>query len=299
MSAKPKWPWLPDARLRWAVAVVLLIAAASGFVRWREHRAFSDVPALLSRFPVEDAAVLRIDASALRAAGLLTEPRQALEPEYRQFLDGTGFDYRRDLESLVASFSPSGTYFIVRGHFDWNKLRAYAARQGGSCYQDLCRVQGSTPERRISFLPLRDDVMALAVSQDDLAASRLAKPSQPVAAKLPNAPVWLSIPGTELRRPGALPPGLRAAFSGLINADRIVITLNGAEAHLEASCRTPDDARILASQLRTAARTIGERASGDDVARALAAGSFDQSGLRVDGRWPVSKAMLDSLTSGI
>ena len=49
-------------------------------------------------------------------------------------------------------------------------------------------MQGSTPERRISFLPLRDDIMALAVSTDDLAATRLTKTGAPVNTPLPQRP---------------------------------------------------------------------------------------------------------------
>ena len=90
-------------------------------------------------------------------------PKSAPEPEYKQFVNSTGLDYRRDLDLVVASFSPSGNYFIARSSLDWNKLRDYATRQGGSCYQDLCRMQGSTPERHISFLPLRHDAIAVAV----------------------------------------------------------------------------------------------------------------------------------------
>ena len=116
----------------------------------------------------------------MRRAGLLTESKVPLEPDYKSFLDGTGFDYRRDLDSVTATFSGSGNYYIARGRFDWKRLQEYVAKQGGSCYQDLCHVQGSTPERRISFLPLRNDVMALAVGTDDMAATRLTKAGQPV-----------------------------------------------------------------------------------------------------------------------
>ena len=130
----------------------------------------------------------------------------ALEPDYKQFVEGTGFDYKRDLDSVTASFSRSGNYFIARGRFHWAKLRDYAVRQGGSCYQDLCRVQGSRPDRHISFLPLRNDAIALAVSTNDLAATLLTKTGQPVTAAIPAAPVWISVPGAELRRQDALPP---------------------------------------------------------------------------------------------
>ena len=59
---------------------------------------------------------------------------------------------------------------MVKGRFDWNSLQSYAREQGGTCRNALCRMNGSTPERRISFFPLRPDLMGLAVSPDDSAA---------------------------------------------------------------------------------------------------------------------------------
>jgi hypothetical protein len=296
------------------VTLAILLAGLSitgGAVWFRIHanRAFFDPPVLLSRFPAEDALVLSADFAALRRAGLLNESKTALEPEYKQFLDGTGFDYRRDLDSLTASFSRSGTFFVARGSFDWKKLRTYAARQGGSCYEDLCRVQGSTPERHISFLPLRDDALALAVSTDDLAATRLRQTSTPVTTPLPSAPVWLSVPGEELRRENALPPGLHLTLSALTTAERVVITLGqgkqGMEAELDASCRTEDDAKTLASQLSATTGILKEalardkNASGDEVAAMLTGGSFTRTDRRVTGKWPVRKSLLDALTNGL
>ena len=160
-----------------------------GAIAWYEihaTRVFFEPARLLSRFPVENAAVFSADFTLLREAGLLSESKAAVEPDYRKFVDATGFDYKRDLDFVVASFSTSGNYYIARGRFNWPKLRAYAAQQGGGCYQDLCRMPGSTPERRISFLPLRSDAIAVAVSTYDLAASRLVNAGAPVAANLPH-----------------------------------------------------------------------------------------------------------------
>jgi hypothetical protein len=289
-------------------AGLVLVGGAVGF-RIQASRAFFDPPRLLSRFPAEDALVLSADFATLRRAGLLTESKTPLEPEYKQFLDGTGFDYRRDLDTLVASLSRSGTFFIARGRFDWKKLRDYATRQGGSCYENLCRMQGSTPERHISFLPLRDDALALAVSTDDLAASRLTKTSGRVTVSLPSTPVWFSVPGTILQQQGALPPSMHLMLSALTKADRVVVTLGprgpGIEAALDATCRTPDDARILASQLRAATSILkaallrDKTISNDEFATMLTAGTFDQTERRVTGKWPVQRSLLDALTTGL
>jgi hypothetical protein len=284
------------------LAGILLVCAAA-WSRIHASRAFFNPPALLSRFPAEDALVLSADIAALRRAGLLTESKTTLEPEYKQFRDGTGFDFKRDLDSLVASFSRTGTFFIVRGRFDWKKLRDYAAHQGGSCYENLCRMQGSLPERHISFLPLRGDALALAVSTNDLAVTRLAKTAEPVTTPLPSAPVWISVPGAELRRQDALPPGLHLMLSALTTADRVVITFGpgkqGIEATLEATCRTQDDARVLASQLSSMTAMLKKNASDNEVAATLAAGSFDQRDRRVTGKWPLRKSLLDVLTNGL
>ena len=262
---------------------------------------------------------MSVDFGVLRRAGLTGDSKAPLEPEYRQFLEGTGFDYKRDLDSVTASFSRSGTYFIARGRFNWSQLRAYAVRQGGSCYEDLCRVQGSRPERHISFLPLRRDAIALAVSGNDLAATLLQKTGQRVTGPIPDAPVWLSVPGSELRQQDALPPGMHLMLSALTSADRVIITLGpaqatgaaGMEAHLEATCRTRDDARILASQLRTTTSLLkqalarGQSAGSDstpgndEVAMLLTGGRFDQQDRRVTGWWPVRKSLIDALTAGI
>jgi hypothetical protein len=302
-----------DQRRRVVLAVILLAGVTlAGGALWlgiRAGRQFSDPRYLLSRFPAEDAFVLSADFAVLRKAGLLADSKTPLEPDYKQFLDGTGFDYRRDLDFVIVSLSASGNFFIARGRFDWNKLRDYATRQGGSCYQQLCRMPGSTPERHISFLPLRSDTIAMAVGANDLEATRLTKAGDPVKTPLPSAPVWLSVPGAELRKQGALPPRLRLMLSTLANADRIVVALGpsaqGIEAHLEANCRTADEAKILASQLRVATTALKEavgkdkEAQNDELIGMLAAGSFDQTGVKVTGNWPVKKGLLDALTAGL
>jgi hypothetical protein len=297
---------------RVVAAAVLLVAALTAVIVYRVHatRAFFNPPALLSRFPSEDALVMSADFVTLRRAGLLTASKVPLEPEYKQFLDGTGFDYKRDLDFLVASFSHSGTFFILRGRFDWKKLRDYAAHQGGSCYEDLCRMQGSTPERHISFLPLRSDALALAVSTNDLAATLLTKTAPPITTPLPAAPVWLSVPGAELRRQDALPPSIHLMLSALTRADRVVITLGpggpqGVEAQLQATCNSQDDAKVLASQLRSTTGLLKEALARDktaadgEVTSMLTAGVFDQTDRKVTGNWPVRKSLLDALTNGL
>lgn len=302
------------ARIRTRIGVALagaliLIGGIVLYMQRRQTQVFFEPANLLARFPAENGSALSIDLKALRNAGLLAPGRGPEEPEYKQFLDGTGLDYRRDLDFVIASFSKSGNYFIARGRFDWNRLHRYAAQQGGSCYENLCRMQGSRPERRISFLPLRNDIIALAVSADDLAATKLLHPGPPVTAHIPTEPVWFSAPGAVLRDADSIPRGLRIVLSGLTRADRVLITAGLAgsviEAHLETTCRNADDARVLASELRSTTATLKDavssdkEASQDELARMLAAGTFDSNGNRVTGKWPIGKGLIENLTAGI
>ncbi len=297
-------------RRRLTIAILISAAALAAVftaVKLRDNQEFYKTANLLGRFPAEEATVIRADLTLVRA--FLSSSKAPLEPEYKAFLDGTGFDYHRDLEFVIAALGSSGNYFIAKGRFDWPKLRAYATQQGGSCYQELCRMPGSTPERRISFLPLRNDTIAIAVSTNDLAVTKLTTPGKPVTTSLPDSPVWISIPGSLLRQPATLPPGLRLLLSALTGADRVIFQVNasptGIEARLEAPCRSVTDARVLTSQLKTTTAMLKEavtkdpQTAKDDLAVFLTSGGFDQKDKTVLGRWPVPVGLLQSLTSGI
>jgi len=298
-------------RRRVTIGIMASAAVLIAAIVWLNiHRSsrLSTALDLLARLPNEPAAVLSADFSTLRRGGLLDARSLPLEPEYKAFLDGTGFDYRRDLDLVVASFSRSGNFFAARGRFDWAKLRKYAIQQGGSCYDELCRIQGSTPDRRISFLPLDDDVMALAVSTDDLAATRLRKPNSASTSQIPGNPVWMSIPGQSLSQPGALPEGIRVALSGLLDTDRVLLTAgpgpHGIEAHLETTCRTLDAARTLESQLRSSAAILKDasarnKTKDQTLAAVLGAGTFDRDATKVTGTWRIDRSVIEGLTDGI
>jgi hypothetical protein len=130
-----------------------------------------------------------------------------------------------------------------------------------------------------------------------------------VTSHIPAEPVWFSVTGQTLQEPGAIPTGLRFVISALTRADRVVVTAGPSgstiEVHLDANCRNVDDARVLASQLRSTTASLKEaiagnrEASHDDLARMLAAGAFDSNGNHVSGKWPVSKGLIESLTDGI
>lgn len=291
-------------RKLWLFSSLALSMALAGCAK-HEPRTTAE---LLGRLPVEDAWVARIDVDALRKAGvlnLLSAGKAAVEGEYQTFLNGTGFDYQRDLDEVVGSFSGAGTFLVLKGRFDWPRLEAYAGKNGGSCYDKLCRMPGSVPERRISFVPLSNSVMAMAVSTDDLAASRMLKASAGVKAS-PSQPLWVTVPGRILRSSTALPVATRIFTAALGPSDLVSFTLGpaadgGYEAKLNAQCRTAEDARVMTVQLTKLTEMLKGflgKSKGEDFGSLIAAGGFSQSGTNVYGTWPVRKGLLESLAGG-
>lgn len=296
-------------------AIVLVLGGAVWLAIYERGRINATTPAdMLRRLPAQNALVVFLDFDKLRRAGvlkLISEPKTTEEPDYQSFVKATGFDYRRDLDVAAASFGNDGEYFVIHGRFDWDKLESYARAQGGSCYQHVCRMSGSTAERRISFLPLQSNLMALAVSTDSSAAIRLVNPQngsvQPI--ELPGDPFWISVPAGNLKSANRLPPGTGMFASALGSADKILLSLTSHddqfEARLAVTCRTAEDAGALVAQLQHATSLVrqtiaqeNQKPSAKDLTGVLTAGVFEQSGRRVLGRWPLAPVFLESLASG-
>jgi hypothetical protein len=270
--------------------------------------------ALLAHFPPGDAVILSIDVQTLRRSGVvaaLAGAEVSQEPEYRSFVTETGFDYERDLELALVAFQKDSVFFLLRGRFDWQKLALYVARQKGICQNRFCRVQGSTPQRNISFFPLRSDVMALAVSSDPWAAASLRspKPDPPEITFPDNQPAWLFIPTTFLSDRENLPSGVRLFAKALEGTESIILSLaapnDRLEARLDVACRSAEEAAALSAQLEGITRLLREWIAKEDktpdprdLSGVLAGGTIRREDLRVIGRWPLETAFLESLVGG-
>lgn len=300
--------------LPWVSLLVILLfcgGVIGGLIYWRSRS--SSNAKLLTRLPSEGV-VAFIDFGALRGAGTLDAlfaAPAAQEPEYLRFVERTGFDYLRDLDSALISVTPRGTYLLVRGRFNWKSLTAYAQSEGGVCSNAFCRVQGSTETRRISFFPVQQEVMALAVSQDEWAALSLNEERRPAAAgEIPEGVAWVVIPAAALKDASRLPAGTRAFARPLQDASRITLWLGLAGGrfalNLDVTCGSPESAAALAGELRSAAEWLrsliareGQTPNPLDLSGVLATGVFEQKGTRVTGRWPIEREFLDALTRGL
>ena len=291
---------------RWLAAAAVLCLLAGGGAMWLRSRALRPAT-LLTRLPRRDALIVSIDFDALRRAGILQMldgSNVEQDPEYRSFVERTRFDYARDLDLAVAAFAPGGRFLLLRGRFDWKNLDAYVRSQNGQCDDSLCRMTGSAPDRLISFFPLRSNLMALAVSQDDSAALRMSEPGPSDAMEIPDAPLWFSIPPSALKSAGPIPDGARPFADAIGQSDSAVLAFapeNGRiAATLEIRCRKAGDAVEIAARLTSVTQTLRDalaksrQSDAASLSAVLAAGSFRADGPRVTGRWPIEKALLQS-----
>lgn len=274
-----------------AVVLYLLLVAP---------RRARDPQRLLTCFPAGGYTTLYIDVQTLREAGVLDQLAGAAgaeEPDYRAFVAATGFNYRRDLDAVAVYFAPDARLIVARGRFDRTKLAAYAKAGGGRCAGQLCTVEGSAPDRQISWTPLDGDLLGIAVAPDPLAATLIGKASR-APEPLPPAPVWLTLPGAALEDREGLPAGFSALLSSLNGASRATFAVNGSDQGFEIRLVAPFDDRLRAEAsvkrlreateaLKTLMARAGTPLKKGSLAETLTLGSFMADGTRVQGKWVV------------
>ena len=297
-------PWLL------AVLLAILCVAFTGGVRLYRTRGGSNPSDLVAYLPVDNAVIVYIDAGAIRRSGILNMiagSKAAEELEYQQFVDRTMFDYRQDLDAVAVAFRDGQLYLVARGSFHWKNLMDYAAQQGGSCHNSFCSVPTSRPSRRISFYPLKPNLMALAISSDDLAAYSVARRPGKLALVPPPQPLWMLVPAPALKATDALPAGTKPYASALQNAEQIVFTIGPDSDHLQVSlqvtCKDVPAAAKLLVDFQNTTDTLRQWIAREhkqpkpaDLSGVLVAGTFHRDDRRVYGQWPISRAFVDSIT---
>ena len=293
------------------IAAAALVLFAIHSYRHRFVRDDRDLPGLL---PAGDATTFFADVSALRNAGMLemlSGPKPGGDAEYKKFVGETQFDYTRDLDAVAGSATNQQISLIVRGRFDWTKLRQYAAAHGGSCRHETCSLPASSPGKWASFLPIQPDVMGVALSADDSAAEQL-RPAHPQPAEpIPSTqPVWFRMSHSMLQNPLSLPLAVRIFAITLQSADPVILSMgrapeNGRAAfnvQLDALCPNAATAESIRNQLEIQTKMLSlelarehAQANPADLTGLLTGGTFQVVEKRVVGTWPVRKELLNTL----
>jgi hypothetical protein len=293
---------------RWRIALgAVLLVILAGSLYW--YRPGPTPAAMLRCLPPGDGAVLYVNLSLLRKAGLLERiagQPGGEEPEYKRFVETSGFDYRRDLDAAMVELRPGTNLMVLQGRFNWARLAEYVRSNGGQCASEFCSLPGSRPERRISFQPIQRRLMALAAGTDPMGAALIRKNASAPRFEPPSAPVWMYLPGSALHSQPELPPGLNAFLEALSGAERAVLTVEisagGLEIVLAAPCATADKAKTIAERLSGETATLkdliarsGKTSEPASPATVLAAGRFSADQTIVHGKWPLNKAFFEGL----
>lgn len=302
----------PRLQLRHLVVCLLLLACAfaGAGVYWFRARKAAGPSGLVAYLPTANASVIYIDVHALRQSGILNMlagSKAAEEPDYQQFVRETKFDYRQDLDAVAAALKDGHIFFALRGRFHWKDLKDYAARQGGSCHNDFCVAAGSQPNRRISFYPLKPDVMAMAIGPDDFGAYQVTGDAGKLALAPPNEPLWALIPAVALQGIDSLPVAAKAYVPALRGAEQIVFSMSAdrnsqLQLGLNVTCKDPAAASALLTQLEAITKALREllarqrqKPDPGDFSGVLIAGSFRRDERQVYGEWPIPKAFMEAV----
>lgn len=299
----------------WVVVLILALAGAAilSVVDRQRHRFVRSNIDLVKQLPPGDFTRFYADLGALRKAGLLhllTGVKPVQEADYEAFVRQTEFDYTRDMTGFAGASDGEQLFFLIRGHFQWNKLKQYATARGGACQNRSCAVPLRKPGYWASLVRVQPDVVGLAISANSAAAETLRRrvpPEEGVA--VPINPVWVSVSKGLLTKPESLPPAMRILAISLQSADRVVLSLGPAvdkqaafAVDLEASFPIEPSAETARTQLEIQTKMLKlglQRAHREpnpaDLTGLLAAGTFHRVQKRVTGIWPVRRELLKAL----
>jgi len=177
--------------MKWLVVILVLGVGAVYF--WSQRRGMS-VAEQVSHLPTSDGIFVIAEGAVVKK---IAGEAGGEEAEYKEFVDKTGFDYRRDLDRLVAVIGEPHSYYVVSGRFDWKKISAYV----GSCVKGVCSMPASQPGKYISLMQLGSGAIAIAVSPKQFAVGEMEAVRKPVV-EYSEAPFLLKGRGRHFARWG-------------------------------------------------------------------------------------------------
>ena len=313
-------------RNRLAVPIFMKIGAALAAVLgvilgvwayWFYTRPY-DAVRLVQCLPSDRSLHVYLNVGLLRSAGildLLAGSQGAEEPDYKKFVEQTGFDYRTDLDAVAAGFRDGDEYFVVQGRFKWNQLAGYAQSHQGKCEVGdsgrMCSMPASQPGKTISFALLRGDVLALAVARDPQGVRVIFPGFWKDPPKIPTVAIWVSAPPYIFADANSLPAGLGPFRTQLAQARGTIFTLGPSqdpkefELHMTVDCTASDDAAKMAAQFSSVTDLLKKMLDRDklkptsaDLSGVLVAGHFEAQKDQVTGTWPIGRKFIESLVSG-
>jgi hypothetical protein len=249
---------------------------------------------MFRRLPTDQALIVGINVAVLREAGfldLLSGPIGAELPTYRRLAERLFLDYAEDLDYVASSVLPSGErYLLIRGRFDWANILNSVRQVNGRCLNTFCEIPGFEGEQALSFLPTSPDTAGVVLSPASQAAWTVAADSSGVQVPYtPAYPAFLALDASTLSEPDNLPQTIRPFAESLGDAQFVVLGLDGFAEH---DYRLVLDADYHSEAAAKAAHQRLSHSPGPFPKN----GELHASGLRLQGRWPISRAAAEALS---
>ncbi len=300
------------------MALAAVLGALLFGVDYYRHRFVRSNADLARLLPPGDLTTFFADFDTLRRADmlrLLAEVKPADERQYREFVEQTQLDYLRDVEALAGASDGEQLFFLIRGRFDWNKLKQYALAHGGVCQRDYCTAPTSRAGRWANFLAIQSDVIALAVSANGTAADLLRPPARRLQEQTPADPVWVKPSLKLMKTPADVPPAVRIFAISLQSANSVVLSVGqgssgGVAVQLNATFENEATAASARSQMELQTKMLklqltreqqqpnpqaAQQNSLADPTVLLTGGAFQVVHRQLIGIWPVRQELLRAL----
>jgi hypothetical protein len=252
-----------------------------------------------------------VNVKSLRDAGILDKlagSTVAEESDYRAFVADTGFDYKTDLDGVLWESAGDHQFAVVAARYDWRTITRYVENHSGVCKGGFCRVPASRPNRTVSLFPIQSNMMAIAISQDEWAASNIKAKSQPAPppGMYPDDAIWMALPGSTFKDVSSLPAGTKQFAKALDGTEQAILSLGAVQTRfeltLDVTCKNEEQAVTLRANLEAITTLLkriiekqGQTPNTSDLSGVLTSGTFQRVSRHVIGKWPLERAFLDSL----
>ncbi len=144
---------------------ILVLVLVGGTFYWLSQRRAPAPAATISEvfqdIPGDAIAIVSVDLKDLRNSPFWQKtstmfPETERDPEFKQFVSETGFDYERDLDRFIVATrllpgNQPQSVAIADGHFDRAKVRAYAQRRGRTELRDGTETYIFDTERKTAI----------------------------------------------------------------------------------------------------------------------------------------------------
>jgi len=302
---------------KWIPVILIVGTIMGGSAYWFYSKPY-DASRLVQMLPPDRSVHVYLNFKAMRDSGILDVLAGSAtleEPEYKKFVEETGFNYRTDLDGVAVAFRDGDVFYAAQGRFNWAKLAAFATAHQGSCTGPQCKVPGSVPGRDVTFYMPRANVLALATSRSGTAMEMVGLSSWAKRPVIPETGLWMLAPPYVFANPENLPAGTRAFLAPLKDATETILMLGpgsgGRSAAFELRMETTfataaaaaevhkqftDSTALLVSMLARENLTPNK----NDLSGLLAGGMFEVADTKVIAKWPVDRTLLQALvTTGI